>query len=58
MSSGPNMPKPQSISTTEGAASAMENFVRLRDAQDEFLKWLESGEKSKKVDRYVYRKIR
>lgn len=38
--------------------AAVENFVRLRQSQEEYLAWLEATEKKPEVDRYIYRKIR
>jgi|GEM_PF-2910090 len=38
--------------------AAVENFVRLRQSQEEYLAWLEASENKPEMDRYSYRKIR
>lgn len=38
--------------------AAVENFLRLRQSQEEYLAWLESCENKPDVDQYSYRKIR
>lgn len=38
--------------------SALENFVRLQQSQEDFLAWLNASEQLAVVDRYNYRKIR
>lgn len=53
----PSQSSPLSSQTTAEAA-ALENFVRLQQHQEEFLKWLEASEKKPEMDRYYYRKIR
>jgi hypothetical protein len=47
---------PPAVSLSDMAA--VENFLRLRQSQEEFLAWLESCEKKPHVDQYIYRKIR
>jgi hypothetical protein len=36
----------------------LDNFVRLKESQQEFLAWLEATEQKAEIDGYTYRKIR
>lgn len=59
MANGPH-PRPQSVldATDLSPQAAMENFVRLHQSQNDYLKWLEDSFRKPHVDSYVYKKIR
>lgn len=48
----------QAAAQVAAHAATMEQFVRLQQMQEEYLKWLEASERSDDLDYYVYKKIR
>lgn len=49
----------QAVKPSPADLAGVENFVRLQESQEEFLKWLESSEKKNpELDRYSYKKVR
>lgn len=60
MSSGRHKKDHQHLADQQDMAqnAAMENFVRLQESQEEFLKWFDSAARKPDVDRYAYKKIR
>jgi hypothetical protein len=54
----PSLGNPQIPTSAMADTAALENFVRLKQSQTDFLAWLDTSEQQASVDRYTYRKIR
>jgi hypothetical protein len=56
--STPNTAPLKKAPSLQNELAALDNFMRLKQSQAEYLLWLEASEKKEELDGYTYRQIR